>query len=204
MKLDETLVLMLSEPYPEKLWQLRSALLEMDIGIDHPSLKVLDYFYLFLNELIATSTAREYSHFASILDLAAVAGIAIQNLMDDRNSEGWMNRFLLGAISEGMMVLAARQYVKAWEEEMKATFSAAAWSLSDSFWRISLTLQPDLEHEERRALVDTLVAPIRSEELNAPGMAALIVRYHQLLLLAWLVPWLKEEADKPKDDSELF
>jgi hypothetical protein len=192
MNLDETLVLTLSEPYPEKLWQLRSDLLEMEIGIDHPSLKVLDYFYLFLNELIATSTAREYSHFASILDMAAVAGIAIQNLMEDRESEGWMNRFLLGAISEGMMVMAARQYVKAWEEEMEAAFSAAAWSLSDSFC------------EERRTLVDTLVAPIRSEELNAPSMAALIVRYHQLLLLAWLVPWLSEEANKPKDDSEYF
>ncbi len=59
MNLDETLVLTLSEPYPEKLWQLRSDLLGMDIDIDHPSLKVLDYFYLFLNELIATSTARE-------------------------------------------------------------------------------------------------------------------------------------------------
>jgi len=204
MNLDETLVLTLSEPYPDRLWQLRSDLLEVGIDIDHPALKVLDYFYLFLNELIASSTAREYSHFASILDMAAVAGIAIQNLMEEGDSEGWMNRFLLGAIGEGMMVLAARQYVKAWEEEMKANFSAAAWSLSDSFWRISMTLQPDLEQEARRSLVDTLVAPIRSDELNASGKAALIVRYHQFLLLAWLFPWLDKESKKPKEDSEPF
>jgi len=202
MTLNETLILTLSEPYPEKLWLLRSELLEIGIDIDHPSLKVLDYFYLFLNELIASSTAREYSHFASILDMAAVAGIAIQNLMDDSDSENWMNRFLLGAIGEGMMVLAARQYVKAWEEEMKANINAAAWTLSDSFWRISMTLQPDLEQEARRSLVDTLAAPIKGDELNASGKAALIVRYHQLLLLAWLIPWLDEEASKGEEDSD--
>jgi len=123
-----------------------------------------------------------------------VAGIAMQNLMENSDPEGWMNRFLVGAIGEGMMVLAARQYVKAWEEEMKANINAAAWTLSDSFWRISMTLQPELEQEARRNLVDTLVAPIRGDGLKASSKAALIVRYHQLLLLAWLIPWLDEEA----------
>ena len=34
--------------------------------------------------------------------MAAVAGVALQNLMDDRDSEEWWTRFVIGAVSEGI------------------------------------------------------------------------------------------------------
>lgn len=176
----------MAQPSPDALWQLRAELLES--GMDHDSrpLAILDAFYHFLNELVASSTAREYSHFASILDMVAVAGVAVQNLLDEKDIEEWWRRFVVGAISEGMMVLAARQYVKAWEEEMRANYNAAAWYLAQEYWRLSADLQPELSPGKRRDLVEQLFAPISDDQVDGTVKAGLLVRLFQLLLVARL------------------
>ena len=176
----------LTQPSPDSLWQLRADLLES--GMDHDSrpLAILDAFYHFLNELVASSTAREYSHFASILDMVAVAGVAIQNLLDEEDSEEWWRRFVVGAVSEGMMVLAARQYVRAWEEEMRANYNAAAWYLAQEYWSLSSDLQPELSPGKRRDLVEQLFAPVTADHVDGTVKAGLLVRLFQVLLVARL------------------
>jgi hypothetical protein len=84
------------------------------------------------------------------------------------------------------MVMAARQYVKAWEEEMKATYTESAWRLYEGFWHVSITSQPDLDPSERTALVKNLIAPLRDDDVQGTVKAALIVHYYQLLLIAHL------------------
>ena len=77
---------------------------------------------------------------------------------------------LLGALlSEGLMVLATRQHVKAWEGELSAVYRAAAWYLYDELWRWAAGLKPDLSAADRRRLLDRLVtkAPARSREEEA-------------------------------------
>jgi hypothetical protein len=106
--------MVLAEPTPASLWRLRADILEREPSGQEQLLLILERFHHFINELVASSTAREFSHFASILDMAAVAGVAFQNLMEDQASEEWWRKFVIGAASEGLMVLAARQYVKAW------------------------------------------------------------------------------------------
>ena len=147
---------------------------------------VLDHFYHFLNELVATSTAREYSHFASLLDMAAVGGIVLESFIGEKNSEDFWKRLLLGAVSEGMMVLAARQYVKAWEQEMKANYNSAAWYLSQEYWKLSAELRPDLTSEVRQGLTKDLIAPIQADNVEGIVKAGVIVRLFQLLLFARL------------------
>ncbi len=176
----------LTSPTPEALWKLRGELIEAGYSERSPVLVALDDFFNYLNDLMASSTGREYSHFASILDMAAVAGVAIQNLMNEEGSEDWWRRFIVGAVSEGLMVLAARQYVKAWEEEMNATYNAAAWKLAQSYWQLSTVLRPELTSEFRWRLVNELLWPIKDDELEGLVKAGLIVRYYQVLLLAWL------------------
>lgn len=176
----------LSKPTPSALWELRSQLLEVGFSDSTPAMIVLDHFYRFLNELVASATAREFSHFASLLDMAAVAGLALENLVGERDSEAFWKRFMLGAISEAMMVIAARQYVKAWEEEMKASYKSAAWYLSQEYWKLSFELQPDLSPDLRQQLVKDLVAPIESDDVEGKVKAAVIVRLFQLLLFARL------------------
>ena len=181
-----SLTAVLARPSPDSLWQLRADLLESGMDHDSQPLTILDAFYHFLNELVASSTAREYSHFASILDMVAVAGVAVQNLLDEEDNEEWWRRFVVGAISEGMMVLAARQYVKAWEEEMQANYNAAAWYLAQEYWSLSADLQPALSPGRRRELIDQLFSPVAGDAVDGTVKAGLIVRLFQVLLVARL------------------
>lgn len=174
----------LTRPSPEALWQLRAELLEQGIQDDSRLLAVVNEFYHFTNQLVASSTAREYSHVASLLDMAAVAGVAVQNLLEEKDSEEWWQRFVAGAASEGLMVLAARQYVKAWEVEMRSDYNAAAWYLAQEYWRLSVDLQPDLAPSRRRELIDQLFGPFVDEQLNGTAKVALIARLFQILLVA--------------------
>lgn len=188
MQLLESLSTVLTNPTPEALWRLQGDLLSEGFPPDAPVMAILDSFHHFLNELVASATAREYSHFASLLDLGAVGGVAIQNLLESRDSEGWWQRLLVGGLSESLMILAARQYVKAWENEMASDFSQAAWFLYRYYWRLSADMQPGLDREMRRNLVDELLAPIQEPETSGTAKAALISRLFQILLLANLAP----------------
>ena len=123
---------------------------------------------------------------AGLLDLGAVGSVALQNLLEMQESENFTQRLLAGALSEVLMVLAARQYVKAWEEEMRATYCQAAWQLHEGFWHISTIAQEDMNPQERTRLVQDLIAPLRDEEVQGSVKAALIVHYYQLLLVAHL------------------
>lgn len=184
MLLLDSLSTVLTNPTPETLWRLQGDLLSQGFEPDAPIMGLLDAFHHFLNELVASATAREYSHFASILDMGAVGGVAIQNLLESRDSEEWWTRLLVGGLSESLMIIAARQYVKAWENEMLSDFNQAAWFLYRQYWQLSADLQPDLELDERRRLVDELLAPVHDSETSGTAKAALLGRLFQLLLMA--------------------
>lgn len=187
MKLPDSLSTVLTNPSPEALWKLQGDLLSEGFQPDAPIMAILDGFYTFLNELVASATAREFSHFASILDMGAVGGIAIQNLLESRDSDGWFQRLLVGGISESLMIVAARQYVKAWENEMSSDLKQAAWFLYRHYWQLSVKLQPELDSDLRRRLMDELLAPIHDPKTGGTAKAALLGRLFQILLMANLV-----------------
>jgi hypothetical protein len=184
MSLEEDLKAVMTLPEPASLWRLRSSLLMEGLPAGAPVKRVIDHFYYFLNELVASSTAREYSQFASMLDIGAVAGVAIQNLLDKDREGSWWSRLLIGAFSEGLMLLASRQYIKAWEQEMSATYNEAAWYLYQDYWELSVEMQPDLPAAERRQLVDRLLEPAGNGQASGTVRAALLARLFQLDLLA--------------------
>jgi hypothetical protein len=186
MTQEQMLSLVLSKPEPSLLWQLRSALLEVGLSHDDKRIEIVNELYEFVNQLVASSTARQYSHFASILDLGAIGGVALQNILEMSDSKNFTQRLLAGGLSEVLMVMAARQYVKAWEEEMKASYATAAWRLWGKFWHLSASMQPDLDPDKRRSLVDELIAPLRDDGTKGTIKAAITVHYYQLLLLAHL------------------
>ena len=187
MALEQSLTTVLASPTPKHLWQLQGDLLNEGYAPDAPVMEILDAFYIFLNELMSSATAREYSHFASILDMGAVGGVAIQNLLESRDSEGWWQRLLLGGLSESLMIMAARQYVNAWENEMTADINQAAWFLYRHFWQLSAKMQPEMEASERRKLVDRLLAPVHDDETSSTAKAVLLGRLFQILLMAALI-----------------
>lgn len=181
-----TYVSMFGKPSPSGLWQARGELLQLGVPPDASVWPVLDEYYDFLNELVASATAREYSHFASLLDIGAVGAVALQNLLAAEEGALLWQRVLVGGLSEGLMVLAARQYVKAWEGELSALFHGAAWNLFWHLWQLSLELRPELSPLARRAHLDELLSPLRAEESGGTVKAALTTRLYQLLLLIHL------------------
>src|SRR5690606_7716693 len=106
----DDLLLYAAEPTPESLRRLQTALLAVGIAEEDPVWSLLDSYYAFLTTLAARATSREFSHFASLLDMGAVGGVALQNLLHAEAEGQWWNRLLVGGLSEGLMVLAARQY----------------------------------------------------------------------------------------------
>ena len=154
MALEQSLSTVLTNPRPENLWQLQGDLLSEGFAADGPAMAILDAFYNFLNALMASASAREYSHLASILDMGAVGGVAIQNLLESQDSEGWWQRLVVGGLSESMMIMAARQYVKAWENEMTADINSAAWFLYRHYWQLSVKMQPEMALESAPAFAD--------------------------------------------------
>ena len=180
------LITLLGQPTPAGLWQLRGELLQLGVLPQAAIWSSLDEFSHFLNELVANATAREYSHFASLLDIGAVGGVAVQNLLSQENGGVLWQRMLAGGLSESLMVMAARQYVKAWEEEMAALYRTAAWNLYRALWEVSLALRPELALDARRAHLDDLLAPLHDEQTQGSARAVLIARLYQFLLLIHL------------------
>lgn len=185
----ESLTTVLTMPTPDAIWRLRGDLLQHHQQIPPDLAELLTRFYNFLTELKAKATAREFSHFASLLDIGAVGGVAVQNLLDAQaNKENLWQRLLAGGLSEGLMVLAARQYVKAWEGEMVSVYQEAGWHLYQALWTLSVQSQPQLDAGARRQMIETMLAPVHDTAVSGSIKAVLIARLYQILLVAHLQP----------------
>ncbi len=181
--LAETIKRALTRPDPEVLWQLRAQLLESGTPTDAPVLGLLDEFHGFLERLVESSTAREYSNLASILDIGGVGGVIAENLLETEESEKLARRLFGAVLGEGLMVLATRQHVKAWEVELNAVYRTATWWLYPRIWRFSATERPELSNSGRRALIDKLFEPLLDPNQSGTIRAVVIVRLFQALLV---------------------
>jgi hypothetical protein len=154
---------------------------------DSPVWRVLDKFYAFINELSASMSAHEFSKMATLLDIGAVGGVAVQNLLDSDIEPGELwKRLLAGGIGESLMVLASRQYIKGAKAGMIGVCRATAWTLYDEFWQLSAQMQPDLDAAARRQLVDNLLAVIHDDSVPEMVKIGLNGRLFQILLVQHL------------------
>jgi hypothetical protein len=183
---NEALIVVLTAPDPTALRRLQGDLLQSGLSLTPETWKVLTDFHDYLVSIVTRTTSREYSHLASMLDMGAVGIVALQHVLSARGEEDFWWTFLLSALSEGLMVTAARQYVKAWEGEMAAVHEQAAWKVQQAFWDVSQALRPQLDPAERRQYLDQLIAPLYNNNLNSTLRAILLIRFFQVLLLARL------------------
>jgi len=184
----------LSSPTPEQLWRLRAELLQAGIRSDARVWPVLAEFQRFLDQLATGSSSRDYSHLASKLDIAAVGGVVLENILESEEGEDLALRLFSGLVSEGLMVLATRQHVKAWEGELATVYRGAAWYLYEELWHWAEARKPTLPADERRRLLDRLIEPIHAEGTDGFSKAVLIGLLFQLLLLSYLSEELKASA----------
>lgn len=184
MNIQKSLTAVLTAPSTENLWQLRGELRAAGAPANSSLWEVLSQFYDFLAHLSAGAEAHEYSQLASLMDIGAVGGVALENLLQTDSSGELWKKILAGSISEGLMVLASRQYVKAFKAEMETVYLSAAWFLFDALWQISTVSQPDLDPAIRRQAIEQLLAPIHAANTDNTVKAVLIGRLLQALLLA--------------------
>ena len=191
MTLDRSLSLALTRPAPESLWNLRATLLvladRLPLSERAPadrSLAIAGEFHHYLAELQSKMTAHEFSKLASRMDVGSVGLLALQDLVADR--EELFRKVFLGGLSEGLMVLAAQQYTKAWRTEISLVNDEALWRLYDGLWEVSRQLRPDLPAETRCDQIEALLAPVRPPEVEPSVKAAVIARLFQVLLIGSL------------------
>jgi hypothetical protein len=184
MPLPESRMLVLAAPSAETLWRLRGDLLESGTPPHPRLLSLLGAFHDYLDRLATGLSSRDYSNLASKLDIAAISGVILERLAEEGSSSSLALNLVSGAISEGLMVLATRQHVRAWEGELAAVHRSAAWVLYDELWRWTTDRNPDIPSAERRALLDELMSPVLAADSPALVKAALICRLFQLLIAA--------------------
>jgi len=200
--LETTLSQVLALPTPDALWNLRADLLTLADrlppgrwGEADWTLEIVREFHGYLAELRSKMTAREYSQLASRMDTGSVGMLALQDLVTER--EHLLESLFLGGLSEGLMVLATLQYVKAWEAETALVHDQAIWWLFEGLWRLSKEFRPEMAADERQKLTDALLAPARAEETGPTVKVALLVRLFQVLLISslrWVAPLFVSEG----------
>lgn len=187
-RMSELLGSIAHKPTPDDLWALRGIILACEEAGHDTQLAhyVIAEFYNYVSEVQSKISAQRYNELASRLDMASVGVLALQDIMVERENLGLS--LLLGSLGEGLMILASRQYVKAWEQELRSVHRRAAWVLYDVWWRLSLQYRPDIPGDDRRALIETTLAPARDSNLAFEERMLLLMRLFQIALLLLSVP----------------
>lgn len=177
----------LTSPTPEALWKLRADLLEEGVAPDGLIFETIGEFRGFLDGFATATSSRDLNHLASKLDIGAVGGVVLEQLFESPDSKRLAMRVLTGGISEGLMVLASRQYVRSAEGELAALFRDTAWTLYHRLWSWTAEANPELESSERRRLLDRITDPLRDSQTPDAIKAILAGRLFQALLLgSWI------------------
>jgi hypothetical protein len=186
MSAPETLAAAFRSPTAEAVWQLRAELLAERIPSDSRVWNLLGEYHRFLDQIARATTSRDYSDLASKLDIGSISGVIVERLLEPKTARELAVALLTGALSEGLMVLATRQHVKAWEEGLESVYRDAAWFLYGELWRWAEEQKPELPPSERRRLLDRLLRPVLARETPGFSKALLLGRLFQLLLLSHL------------------
>ena len=194
MSIREPLERVLAAPTAADLRRLRSEMLASAYPRESRTWCVVEEFHRYLDQLGTSTTSREYSELASKLDIGAVGGVVLEQLIEHEGPEDLALRFLTGVLSEGLMVAATRQHVKAWEGELSAVHRGAAWFLYGEMWRWTERRNPKLSGAERRVLLDRLFEPVHASEVSGFARAVLLGLLFQLLLAAYFSEEAPDEA----------
>jgi hypothetical protein len=183
MQLPESLAACLRSPTAAGAWELRGDLLARGLDPDHAAFRLLAELNRFLDRLETGIASRTHSERASIMDIGAFGGTVASELAEAEDAAELAERLLAGAITEGLAVLATRQHVKAWRGELASVYREAAWFLFDELWYWAARRKPELDADERRRLIDLLLAPARDESSTADDRERTVILCSLFLLL---------------------
>jgi hypothetical protein len=184
MSIREALRDTLSCPTVEGLWRLRAELLESCVPPGSRVWPVIGEYVRFLEQVRTGAASRHYSDLASKLDVGSISGVILERFLEPQSASQLALSAISGILSEGLMVLATRQHVRAWEEGLGSVCTGSAWFLYEEMWRWTQQKKPDLPPAERRRLLDLLFKPICSAQSGGFSRAIVIGTLFQLLLVS--------------------
>lgn len=155
------------------------------LGVAQKALDALSRFYSFGVEVGGFQRSSKTANQASLFDLASVGVLATENVLTAEHRS--LMRYLMSALSEGLMFLASRQYVAGSEAVLEGTFKAHSLAVRDGLWALAMDFRAseDLAAiREARSAIDTLF-----EKLNEAGVPlnARVSLLHQLYGLIAIV-----------------
>ncbi len=179
----------LTKPATNDLLALQGILLSWEEKADAPlereritsALALLEDFYNYLVGLESKLEAHAFAALASKMDMGAVGVVIAGNIRDA--GDRVMERVLMGGVSETLMLLSSRQYIKAFDRDLEAFFLQTAWQLRAHFWRFSAARCPGMAPSERAALIDSLFVPVFYQRASSEAKPILLGCLFQVLLL---------------------
>ncbi len=183
MSLRDSLTTALKNPTAAGLWPLRADLLEEGVPQGARIWEVIGQYQQFLEQLSSCMSSRHYSDLASRLDIGSISGVIIERLLEPQGGRELALSLLTGALSEGLMIAATRQHVKAWEQGTATHIKSTAWYLYGELWRWTEEMKPELPAAERRRQLDHIFGPVLNADLDCACKAVILGFLFQLLLI---------------------
>ena len=179
-------------PSPDDLWALHPHLLTLEGPEAEAAREVARVFYCYLSCVSGKLTSKEHSSSAARLAAGSVGVIALHEVLESlaHDRQRAISNLLSGGLAATLETLSTFQHVKAWEREFASVHEEAVWHLYRLLWQLSGEAQPDLPFARRRALIDSLLAPVRSDQLAAGARVAVVIRLLQVLLAIRAAPLL--------------
>ncbi len=194
MSAEQLLERTLTTPTADDLWALHPHLLALEGPEAEHARDVARLFYCYMSCVTGKLTSKEHSSSAAHLAAGSVGVIALhevlESLVTDRQRA--ISNLLSGGLAATLETLSTFQHVKAWEREFASVHEETVWHLYRLLWELSCEAQPDLPFARRRALIDGLLATVRSGQLEAGARVAVVVRLFQVLLAVRVVPLLRD------------
>lgn len=191
LSLHSTLNRILTRPSPDDLWRLQGDLLTLGGESAEQARAVAGEFYRCLRSLESKSASRSASRWGAILETAAVTSVGLQEMLAEQQDP--LRRLLASGITGLLEVGAATKNVRAWEVEAALMYHDVAWYLYGELWDVSAATRPELDAEERRALVEQLLKPLLEQDVADAAKSALLVRLFQVVLAARMWPLLESD-----------
>jgi hypothetical protein len=185
-------------PLPDQIWEVRSDVLAMRAVLEgartarnrEETLSVLadlsdlcDAFFRFTTCLLHNLKGKGFTQFATLWDMATVGSLALHDLMDGRWRQ--LKDLLASAFSEGSMIMASLQYVRAAEENLKTVTDEHASFLYGKLWGVALEIRKGLTPAEAREAqkgLDDFFSALKSEGTPIETRMVVLLQIYMIML----------------------
>ncbi len=148
------------------------------------ALDAVSRFYSFGAEVTGFSISNKTANRASLYDLASVGVLGVENILTAEHKS--LMRFLMSGLSEGLMYLGSREYVRGSTAVLEATYKAHALNVRDALWSLAMDFRgsEDLGSiREARQAIDALFAKFDDASVPVPAKVALLYQLYGLVAI---------------------